>query len=276
MLKLSACLTPNKAEFAPLLFAGRIFKGLDHAHRCGYDGVELNILDSARLDKAPILDRIRKLNLAVFAIATGQSFITDGYSLYNTDAGRRQKAIERLQAHIDFAAEIGCYVIIGGLRGKLAPADAQNPEIVDRGHAALAAVNQYAVDHGVELLLEPINRYETHMLNTVAETIDLIEQIDGNNIKLLLDTFHMNIEEPSIEKGFLTAGDRLGYVHFADNNRRAPGWGHLDFAKVIKALQQIQYRGAVGMEILPKPDDGRAMRQAIAHVKKMEAAIEND
>jgi sugar phosphate isomerase/epimerase len=270
MLKISACISPNKAEFAPLLFSGRIEEGLTSANKYGYDGVELNILDSDQLDQEQLLAQIRRLELDVFAIATGQSYITDGYSLYNPDAGKRQNALGRLKSHIHFAAKIGCYVIVGGMRGRLSPADVQNAEIIDQGNAALASINQYAFDHDVSLLLEPINRYETNIVNTIAEAIELIEHIGGSNIKLLLDTFHMNIEEQSLEKSFLAAGDRLGYVHFADSNRLAPGWGHLDFASVVSALKQMQYQGAVGMEILPKPDDDQAIRQAIEHVKAIE------
>lgn len=276
MLKISACISPNMAEFAPLLFAGHIDEGLTAAHKYGYDGVELNILDSGQLDQKQLLKQIRQLELDVFAIATGQSFITHGLSLYNPDAERQQKAIERLKAHINFAAEIGCYVIVGGMRGKLSPVDAQNPEIIDAGNTALASVDRYAFDHGVSLLLEPINRYETNVVNTVAEAIELLEKIGSSNIKLLLDTFHMNIEEQSFEKSFLSAGDRLGYVHFADSNRLAPGWGHLDFRKVISTLNQMQYQGAVGMEILPKPDSDKAIRQAIEHVKKLEKLMIDD
>lgn len=142
MLKFSACISPNRAEFAPLLYSGRIDEGLASANKYGYDGVELNILDSDQLDQEQLLGRIRQLELDVFAVATGQSFITDGYSLYNPDAEKRQNALARLKSHIHFAAKIGCYVIVGGMRGKLVPADAQNPEIIDQGNAALASINQ--------------------------------------------------------------------------------------------------------------------------------------
>jgi 5-keto-L-gluconate epimerase len=117
---------------------------------------------------------------------------------------------------------------------------------------------------GVTLLLEPINRYETNFVNTAAEGIALLEEIGEPSMKLLLDTFHMNIEERTLAGALRAAGDRLGYVHIADSNRRAPGQGHIDFPAVMSALDAIAYRGMLVAEILPLPDDVEAARLTVA------------
>jgi sugar phosphate isomerase/epimerase len=87
----------------------------------------------------------------------------------------------------------------------------------------------------------------------------------------MLDTFHMNIEEVSIVDALQQAGKRLGYIHFADSNRWAPGWGHTPFDKVIAALRDISYQGWISAEILPLPDDLAAARQSIDFARSIGA-----
>ena len=84
--------------------------------------------------------------------------------------------------------------------------------------------------HGIRLALEPINRYETTLINNAAQGLELIERVGADNFGLLLDTFHMNIEEPSIEDSIRQTGDRIFHFHVADSNRWYPGAGHLDFS----------------------------------------------
>ena len=104
-------------------------------------------------------------------------------------------------------------------------------------------------------MVEPINRYETNFVNTVDEALGLVEELGEPSAKLLLDTFHMNIEERSMEDAVRTAGESLGYLHVSDSNRRAPGQGHLDFCLLLDALEEIAYQGMLVSEILPLPDD---------------------
>ena len=112
-----------------------------------------------------------------------------------------------------------------------------------------------------------MNRYETSLVNTVAQGLELIEQVDESNLGLLFDTFHANIEEPSIE-GSLTARrrDRLFHVHVADSNRWHPGAGHLDFATFFGALSNTGYTGFVSGEFMPLPDPDTAATRAIEHL----------
>jgi sugar phosphate isomerase/epimerase len=121
----------------------------------------------------------------------------------------------------------------------------------------------------VVLLIEPVNRYETNVINTVEEGLELIRSIDSKQLKLLPDTFHMNIEERSIEDSIIKAGDDLGYIHFADSNRLAAGLGHLDFSSIVGALKKISFDGPIGVEVLPKPDDHAAAKQAIQFIKPL-------
>jgi sugar phosphate isomerase/epimerase len=269
MFKLGVSLSPTKTKFGPLLFAGDLLQGLEVAKKLGYAGVELSLLESSRIDQFRMIDQLAALELQVFAIATGQSYVTDGYALYAIDKQDRRAAVERLKDHIEFAAKLGSAVIIGGIRGKIGLSGDRFIKGMQQGNLALKTCFEYAEEAGVALLLEPVNRYETDVVNTIDEGLDLIEELGSPNLRLLPDTFHMNIEERSLEESIIRAGSRIGYVHFADSNRMAPGWGHLDFTRILSALEKIGYEGPIGIEVLPKPDDLRAAEQAIRHLNSL-------
>jgi len=118
------------------------------------------------------------------------------------------------------------------------------------------------------LLLEPLNRYETNLLNNVADSLDLLRKLRAQNVKLLCDLFHMNLEEANIADALRLTGPKLGHLHFADSNRRAIGFGHTDLAPVAQALRDIGYAGCVSGEVLPLPDSETAAKQTIASFKK--------
>lgn len=268
--KIGLSLSPHKSKFGPILFAGDLAGGLEQVKRLGYDGVEISLLNSRLVEKKPLIQKLRELDLEVFTIATGQTYYTDGYSLYHSEAKSRRMAVERVKDHVDLAAELNAKVILGGIRGTIANTDPESRKSATQ--KGIESVRQ-CVEHGesrdVVLLLEPVNRYETNVVNTVEEGLNLIDQIGSPNLKILPDTFHMNIEEPSISESISKAGSGLGYIHFADSNRWAPGRGHIDFRLVLSALRQAAYEGPIGVEILPKPDDLTAATEAIQFVRTL-------
>jgi sugar phosphate isomerase/epimerase len=107
---------------------------------------------------------------------------------------------------------------------------------------------------GVEIALEALNRYETHLLRTLADADQLRRLIDSPNVRLMADVFHMNIEEDSIAASVRAHAAQIVHVHLADSQRREPGSGHLDFAAVFEALADNGYTGALAMEFLPATD----------------------
>lgn len=266
MVKIGISISPIKSKFGPLLFSGNLNRGLEVAHLLGFDGVELSLLDSKSLDYEWLIKKLEKLNLNVFAIATGQTYYSDGYSLYSYEDSKRRKAIERIKSHIDLASKLNSMVIIGGIRGKLTEEDEKRIKQKENGLAAVNECVKYAENKNVILLIEPINRYETNIINTLEEGMDLINQIGSNNLKLLPDTFHMNIEEKDICQSLSKAKSYIGYIHFADSNRCAPGFGHINFKEVLEMLKKINYEFPIGVEILPKPDDYKAAKKAITYI----------
>jgi sugar phosphate isomerase/epimerase len=132
--------------------------------------------------------------------------------------------------------------------------------LIDALHECSAA----ARSAGTRLALEPINRFETTLINTAAQGLELIERLGAEDFGLLLDTFHMNIEEPVIEASIRLCGGCIFHFHVADSNRWHPGAGHLDFKSILGALDATGYQGWISGEFLPKPDAETAARQNIA------------
>lgn len=106
----------------------------------------------------------------------------------------------------------------------------------------------FAKEHDVTIVLEPLNRYSTPYCNTAQDAMAIATKVDNNSLGIMLDTFHMNIEEDSFEHAILESKSLLRHMHFADNNRKMPGYGHIDFKKIVGALVEVNYRGYVTFE----------------------------
>lgn len=274
-MKTSLALSPTVAHFAPLFHAGHLRRGLELAARLGYDGVELNLRDSDELDQAQILAWITDLALAVPSIGTGQSFFVDQLSLCNPDPTVQQAVRQRMEGHIRFAARLGARVVLGSIRGRtdrLAPP--ARPVSYATALEATRRIAEYAQTLGVELLVEPINRYETDLLNTIGDALAFIQQVGAPNLGIVADTFHMNIEEASLTASLAGAGSYLWHVHWVDSNRRAAGMGHLDFPAMLATLRAIGYAGYLSAEVLPWPDDDTAAECWLATTRHLLAEVE--
>ena len=268
MMKLSIVLSTHQAGFNAVAFKGDFEQNVAKIAALGYDGVELAIRDPRLVDGEQLLGVLANYNLEVPAIGTGQAWGEEGLSFTDPDEDVRQAAIQRVREHVPFAARAGAVIIIGLLRGIVEPGVSQ-----EQAYAwlveALRACSQAARPAGVRLALEPINRYETTLVNTVAQGLQLITDVGADNFGLLLDTFHANIEEPSIEESIRAAGDRIFHFHVADSNRWYPGVGHIDFASVFAALRETGYEGYISGEFMPMPDADTAAQRAIAYLRAL-------
>jgi 5-keto-L-gluconate epimerase len=268
MFKLSIVLSTQPAQFQAATFKGDLETNLRTIASLGYQGVELAIRDP-RLVSLPKLERqIRQCGLSVPAIGTGQAWGEEGLSFTDPQAQVRQAAIERIKSHLPLAAHFGALVIIGLLRGIVKPG-VEPAQAMAWLVEALKECSRAALSSGVRLALEPINRYETSLINTTAQGLELIERVGAENFGLLLDTFHMNIEEPAIETSIQACGSHIFHFHVADSNRWPPGQGHLDFKSILAALTECGYGGWVSGEFLPKPDAETAARQGIAFLRSL-------
>jgi sugar phosphate isomerase/epimerase len=133
---------------------------------------------------------------------------------------------------------------------------------------ALFKLDETATDLGVTLLYEPLNRYETNLINTLEEGVQFLKGLATQNVKLLADLYHMNIEETNLADALRAAGKYVGHIHFADSNRKAAGLGHTDFVPIVGALREIGYEGYLSAEVFPLPDSESAAKQTIASFRK--------
>jgi len=265
-MKLSIVLSTQPAQFQAATFKGDLETNLAQIASFGYDGVELAIRDPKYID-LDLLDRlVRDLGLSVPAIGTGQAWGEEGLSFTDPDPNIRLAAIERIKSHIPVAAHFEAVIIIGLLRG-IVKQGIDQEQAMDWLVKALRECSDSARLHGVRLALEPINRYETTLVNNAAQGLNLIERVGMDNFGLLLDTFHMNIEEASIESSILACGKRIFHFHVADSNRWYPSAGHLDFPSILNALFATGYQDWVSGEFIPKPDVSGAARESIAYLR---------
>ena len=235
------------------------------AAELGYNGIELALKSADEIDPEKLSDLLLQSGLEVSCISTGQVFAELGYMFTSADKQKRNKLKEIFKDFIDLAQHFSQQVNIGRVRGTLDP---QNPLASEQLFIELAReICDYALDKDVTLLLEPVNRYEINFINNVTQGVELMKKVGRENIKLMPDVFHMNIEDATIGGQLAENIDYVGYIHLADSNRYAPGQGHTDFDDIFEKLKEADYKGWVSVEILPQPDPDTAAAQAADFLK---------
>ncbi|MCX6032572.1 MAG: 5-keto-L-gluconate epimerase [Chloroflexi bacterium] len=267
-MKLSIVLSTHAAQFAAATFKGDFAANVAKIAALGYDGVELAIRDPRLVNADDLARVIAAYGLVVPAIGTGQAWGEEGLSFTSADPAIRRAAIERIKSHIPLAARLNAVVILGLIRG-ITPKGQKPEQSMTYLVEALQECSAAAAPAGVRYALEPLNRYETDLIHTVADGLDLIARVGADNFGLLLDTFHMNIEEPSVEGSIRQAAGRTFHFHVADSNRWHPGAGHLDFRAILDTLFTAGFSGFVSGEFLPQPDADTAAQRAIGHLRSL-------
>jgi len=221
----------------------------------GFLGVELNLGTANQGALRRIHGEVRQQRLRIAAVGTGQVFVANGLSL--TDSATRERAVATVKGLTRFASDEEAVLIIGMVRGGVSP-EGDRMKLLRQ---SLVECDEAAAELEVRIALEPINRYETSLLNTAAEVDTLIREEKLAATGVLLDTFHMNIEEQSIERTIRAHHARITHFHIADSNRWPPGNGHLRLGQLLKLLEDLGYDRWVSTESLPKPDSTRAVEE---------------
>ncbi len=221
---------------------------IDHVKEIGFDLIEICIEDPATIDSKTIRGRLQQADLgALVCGAFGPS-----RDISSEDGAVREAGLAYIARCVDIAATLGSDLVSGPMyaatgKTRLLPPQARAAQW------RLAVENmQQACDHaagrGVRLAVEPLNRFETDLINTVAQAVAFISEVGRPNAGLLLDTFHMNIEEKNLPEAIRHAGSRLFHFHACGNDRGTPGEDHLPWPAIAAALRDIDYRGAAVIE----------------------------
>ena len=255
-MKLSvAAATDNAPDTAFVVFRG-LENSIKNAAELGYHGIELALARSSDVDPTKLAKCLSDNRMEISAISTGLVYAKEGISLLETP----EAAAPVFRELIDIAADFGKKVNIGRSRGFKKGLSLD--EAILKLKKALEPLVVYASSKGVTFMLEPVNRYEIDWIPNVSEGAYVLEKMGLEGMGLMPDVFHMNIEDPCIPKALVEYKQHIHYVHAADSNRHAPGWGHLDFQSIFAALKDAAYDGWVSVEILPIPSPLEAAKQA--------------
>jgi len=267
-MKLSVVLSTHAAAFQAVAFKGDFEENVGKIAGGGYEGVELAVRDPKLVNAGQLESVVREHGLIVPAIGTGQAWGEEGLSFTSNDPAVRAAAIARICSHVPLAAHLDAIVILGLIRG-ITPEGQTHERSMEYTIEAIRQCAAAAAGTDVRFALEPMNRYETDLIHTATEGLDLVEKVGAGNFGLLLDTFHMNIEDPDIGASIRTCGDRIFHFHVADSNRWYPGAGHLDFRGILEELEKTGYQGFVSGEFMPLPDADTAAERGIAHLRNL-------
>ncbi len=219
-----------------------------HVRALGFDWIELPIETPGEFDYARAADTIRAHGLGVSVCAA----MGPDRDLIHPDEPIRANGVAYVRHCIDAAQTLGATNVVGPLYSAVGRTWQATPDERERDLELLVShlrgLAAYADARGVVLCVEPLNRFETSFLNTTAQAIELIDRVSHPACRLLLDTFHMNIEERSLGDAIRAAGRRVQHIHACENDRGAPGSGHVPWDDVAAALRDIGYDGAVVIE----------------------------
>jgi sugar phosphate isomerase/epimerase len=237
------------------------------AKHLGFDAIEIFPPEPDAVDANTVRRLLSDHGLTLAAVGTGAGWVKHRCHLCLPDTQLRAKARAFIRSIIDAAGALGAFAIIGSMQGRSGDG-VDGPTAKGYLSEALEELGEHARQYGVPLVFEPLNRYETNLVNTIGAGVHLLEQLSTTNVSLLADLFHMNIEEVNLPAAIRAGAGRIGHVHFVDSNRRAAGMGHLDYRPIVAALNEIGYDGFASAEAFPYPDSLGAARQTITAFKE--------
>jgi sugar phosphate isomerase/epimerase len=258
--------TVDALPSAYVVYRDDLCRCIERCADLGYDGVELALRDASQVEVQRIKKQLVATGLEVPCISTGQVFAADHLYFTHPDKAVRDRAVERIIDMVRLASEFNAKVNIGRVRGIIHTGD--SPDVARQRYIdCVCLCADVAEPLGVDLLVEPVNRYEVNFINNCTQGIELIRESGRRGARLMPDTFHMNIEDASFRDALVKSSDFISYIHVADSNRLAPGWGHIPFDEIFGVLGEIGYNDWITVEILPEPDPDSAAQQAIRFLR---------
>ena len=220
-------------------------RNLETLRRLGFDGVELNIQDPERVEPARLKAFLAEFGLVLSMFASGLTAKTFQLSLASANEALRKEAIRRTGRFLEFAHEFGAGVIAGFLKGA-----AHENDSGARGRLGASVMELAPIADRLKtpLLVEAVNRYESPVGHSLADTWDIARRAGSPFVQILPDTFHMNIEEVNPREALRIHRACFSSFHLSDNTRHFPGLGALDFAAIIGMLDELGYQGKLAIE----------------------------
>lgn len=252
-MKISASVCP--AAKVPFSFSEGIRHAFPTLRGMGYDGVELLLRRADDVYFQDLEQLTSRYELKISAIGTGLATM-DGLTLSHPREATRSKAVRRVINISKLAQKLECPVILGSI---LASASMK--------YSLKSLKKSLRELRDVYAVIEPLNRYESAILNRASDVLSMIEELNLDRFGILLDTFHMNIEERKLSSTIKRVGKRLRHFHIADSNRMTPGEGHIKFDEVFSALKTIGYDDFLSVEITQRPSSKVALMRAIRFIR---------
>lgn len=253
-----------------LLPGDSVLEKWEFAASAGFDGIELRGTRDWR-ERLDDLGAARNRG-AVFSSVC----LIDDRFIGDLDAGRRREAVEHMKHLLSGITELGGVGAItpaafGQTSRALPPFEAPRTKEEDRRVLleGLEELGEHAGSVGTLVLLEPLNRYEDHMLNRLQEAVDLSKASGRTSVRIMGDLFHMNIEEDDLGESIRRADGYLAHIHLADSNRAHPGAGHTDFAPAFAALREIGFDGYLAMECAVRGDAQTVLPQVTRRLRAL-------
>ncbi|UCH27028.1 MAG: sugar phosphate isomerase/epimerase [Trueperaceae bacterium] len=214
----------------------------------GFDMIEFGLEDPEALDYRRAAEILKAHDCGISVAAA----MGPDRDLIKDDEAVQRNALDYLRHCIDACHTLGATNLVGPMYSAVGRVWKETPESRERDVETLVTylktLSAYAFDRGVVLCLEPLNRFETSFINLARQVNEIVDRVDHPACKVLLDTFHMNIEEKSLGDAIRATGQRLGHFHACENDRGAPGSGNVTWGEVAQALRDIDYRGPVVIE----------------------------
>jgi len=219
----------------------RIAERIPQAAGMGFDVVEFPLEEPRGFDYGAARDLLADHDLDSSVVVA----MTEERDLLHDDPAVRENAREYVRASVDAVDALGGDRVVGPLYSAVGRTwqmdDDERERATDLLVEQLSDLATYAADREISLCVEPLNRFETSVLNTSEDTIEVVERVDHPACEILLDTFHMNVEEQSLPAAIRAAGEHLGHFHACGNDRGAPGHGNIDWDAVAVALADVGY-----------------------------------
>ena len=219
---------------------------ISQARKAGFDFIEIPLVDLEYIDTQAIRQELK--NQGMFCIcSTGLNQTTD---ITSEDKNIRQNGIDFLKRCVDLTSEMEADFFSGVTYSAFGKNVGRPPCLDEWKYSAdaLREVAIYAADKSIIIGIEPVNRYETYLINTGEQAHQLIEMVGEPNLKVHLDTYHMNIEEKNFYQPIYQLGNLLGCIHLCENDRGIPGTGLVRWDDIFRALKDINYQGNVAIE----------------------------